>query len=360
MAELKTFSKDELARTGKYPVCGTNYGWEQEPIDKLNTPITPKENWRRFISREEFSWVPDVYEDMNVVYPDLIPDNVACGYEGGVDAFGALWVPNPDNPMLPAFIDSKNPVVGSLEEWRQIEIPDVDSWDWKGEGSEYLSLSKDRPSCGVVLTGFYERMISLCSYEEAAASLYECPEDVQELLDVICDHNIALVEHLHDYCGCDTLILHDDWGTQRSMAFSEDALREFFLPRVKRVVNRAHELDIFFILHSCGSVAKFVPAMIEAGVDMWEFNYEAVQDDIAKTIKDFGDQIFFHGYIGDIHPFSSDNEEFAKQVEALYDSLAATGACSLSILDYEDRGINLQDFRYEMERRFADKIFGRK
>ena len=48
-----------------------------------------------------------------------------------------------------------------------------------------------------------------------------------------------------------------------------DTHAEMILPYFKRFVNKVHELGMRFELHSCGKGQDLVPAMIEAGVDMW-------------------------------------------------------------------------------------------
>lgn len=314
---------------------------DQYPYPKYQFEITPLENWNRFVKRQEFCWVPDVYNDFNCVCPDCNPDNIACGFDGGLDSFGVRWIPVENNDALPAFVDPKCVILENIADWENLNWPEVDAWDWKKEGEIYRSsLSKERPSVGIMQTGLFERMISLMSFEEAAASLLTDPESTQAFLDRLLETNLSILEHYKQDMDCDVIIFHDDWGAQRSPFFSAGVVEKFFVPHLKRLTKRAHELDMTFILHSCGNITSFVPLMIEAGIDCWQFNYDAVKDTILDTIRKYGDQILFHGYFGTVAPFSEDNETFKQEVQNYFDSFGRTEACSVSICDYEDRGMD--------------------
>ena len=84
---------------------------------------------------------------------------------------------------------------------------------------------------------------------------------------------------------------HDDWGNQRAPMFSLDTVRNMIVPALTKVVNGAHELGIIFELHSCGKIEDLVPAMVEAGVDMWDGQY---MNDKVKVAKEYGDKIKVH------------------------------------------------------------------
>ena len=92
---------------------------------------------------------------------------------------------------------------------------------------------------------------------------------VHRLFDRLCVFYDELFYYLAKWYQPDLLWFHDDWGSQRGPLFSLETCREMIVPYLKRAVESAHNYGIGFEFHSCGKNETMVPAMIEAGVDMW-------------------------------------------------------------------------------------------
>ncbi len=67
----------------------------------------------------------------------------------------------------------------------------------------------------------------------------------------------------------DGVVLHDDWGGQRSPFFSLQLCREMIVPYLKHIADHCHSKGLWFQQHCCGKNEMLVPAMLDAGVDMW-------------------------------------------------------------------------------------------
>lgn len=124
---------------------------------------------------------------------------------------------------------------------------------------------------GGLLSGFWERLMSLMDVDHAAIALVD--EDQQEgvhrLFDRLADLYVDYIDRLYKNFGIDGFLIHDDWGTQNNPFFSLATCREMIVPYLKRVTDACHDRGIAFELHSCGRVEPLVPALIEAGVDLW-------------------------------------------------------------------------------------------
>lgn len=72
--------------------------------------------------------------------------------------------------------------------------------------------------------------------------------------------------------GVDSVMIAEDWGTQDRTLISPDLWREEFYPRYKKLCGITHEYGMKFIMHSCGKIEKIVPWLIEAGVDVFQFD----------------------------------------------------------------------------------------
>lgn len=344
------FSENELKTMEIYPTVGTNYGDPFPKVEKLSAPITPKENMRRFFEHEKLCWVPDPEVDLNIIYPECVPDCYACKYEGGIDSFGVKWIPVKNNQYLPSFVDPNCILLEDIADWKKLQIPNVDSWDWAGEEQKYKDLDPDRMRKGIMLTGFFERMISLMGFEEAAASLITDPESVNEFMDAVLDYNLDVMEHYHKYLHTDVIIFHDDWSAQRAPFFSLAAANEFFAPRIKKMAERAHELGMYFIHHSCGNGMMLLPAYLSTGADAWQIQLNATQDNFLETAEKYGDRLLLETYIT---IETIDDEEAKNMVDEAYKKYGSTGKVSLIIFDLlaDNRSFDMRKYAYEAARK---------
>jgi uroporphyrinogen decarboxylase len=96
--------------------------------------------------------------------------------------------------------------------------------------------------------------------------------------------------------GVDIVYMADDTCAQRGPMFSPELFRELVVPYMKLYVDRVHKAGKRFLLHTCGSVRKFLPMIIESGVDMLEpIQIRAEGMDPAGLKRDFGKDICFYG-----------------------------------------------------------------
>ena len=290
------FRKEELEVKGKV------MGSRRAMVDLLNTPITPRENYLMMLRGEEPLWIPMSTDLINVT-PAIVKDNIARGFvfdatefdrdkeSGGPDMFGIEWewVPQVGGSM----VRPGKPKVEDITEWEDIiTFPDVDSWDWEGSAALNKSLIEQKELLfgATIMNGLFERLISFCDMNEALVAMIDEDEqeDVQRLFDKLADLYIKIIAKYKEYYHIDFLLFHDDWGSQRAPFFSLDTVREMLVPPLKKIVDATHKMGVFFELHSCGKNEMLVPAMIEAGVDMW--NGQPMNDKLMLAEK-YGDKI---------------------------------------------------------------------
>ena len=290
------FRKEELEIKASSPTNG------RKSMPLLNTPITPRENFLMFLQGEEPLWMP-FYCDMLSFTPAVVPDNVSRGFvfddsgfdadkdAGGPDMFSVEWewVPTVGGSM----VRPGAPKVPDITEWEKyISFPDVDSWDWaaSAETNKRLIAQKDLLPNATIMNGLFKRLISFCDMDEALVSMVDedAQEGVHRLFDQLADFYPKLIRKYKEYYHVEMITFHDDWGSQRAPFFSLDTVEEMLVPYLKRIVDAAHEMGLYFELHSCGKNELLVPAMIDAGVDMW--NGQPMNDKkmLAET---YGDKI---------------------------------------------------------------------
>lgn len=307
------FRKDELQPKEPAPV---NAGRRFMP--RLNTPITPRENFLMLLRGEEPLWMP-LGGDAGTMTPSIVPDNVSRGFVieavpfdpnkdgGGPDMFGVEWewVPTAGGSMVRPGM----PKVPDITEWENyITFPDIDSYDWAGsaEANRKNIESNDRLRGATILNGLFERLISFCNMNEAMVAMVDedCQEGVHRLFDKLADFYPKLIKKFKEYYNIDVLTFHDDWGSQRSPFFSLDTVEEMIVPYLKRIVDATHDMGIYFELHSCGKNEMLVPAMIDAGVDLWAGQ---PMNDKRMLVEKYGDKIIL-GASPEISPEATPEE----------------------------------------------------
>ena len=89
----------------------------------------------------------------------------------------------------------------------------------------------------------------------------------------------------------------DDAGTQRSEFIAPDLFVEMIKPHYKRLCDWIHAHTHWkTYLHSCGSIYHFIPAWIEAGVDILNpVQISAANMEPERLMRDFGGRIVFWG-----------------------------------------------------------------
>ena len=197
MSKIKFDPEKEMQVRGIYPQTGTWYGNPYMPVEMLTQPITPAENLLRYYRGEDYEWIPDLSSDSLDLTPDCNPDASASDYTGGLDAFGVKWIPVGDGSMLPAFVEPGFFLIDDIADWRTMKWPDVDSWGWEEYGKMFRERHKDddRLRRGTLLSGYFERLISIMTFEGAAMALITDPDSVKEFFDKLTDLNMQIMDH---------------------------------------------------------------------------------------------------------------------------------------------------------------------
>jgi len=139
----------------------------------------------------------------------------------------------------------------------------------------------------------FERAWTLRGMENLFLDMIEAPGFVHELLDVICDYNVALAGRALEY-EIDSVHFGDDWGSQRGLLMGPGLWSEFILPRLRRQYAVAKSAGKFVTIHSCGEVQEVFPQLIDIGLDCFNpFQPEVM--DVYEMKRRFGDRLSFWG-----------------------------------------------------------------
>jgi hypothetical protein len=116
----------------------------------------------------------------------------------------------------------------------------------------------------------WERMHSLHGFENCLVDLMDDWPAIHELADRIVEFDLGILRNIRRVAGprIQGFCFSEDWGTEIDVHLSPDLWRRFFLPRYKRLFSAIHDCGWHVWMHSCGKINRFLPGLIEAGVDV--------------------------------------------------------------------------------------------
>jgi uroporphyrinogen decarboxylase len=125
------------------------------------------------------------------------------------------------------------------------------------------------------------------------------PEEVEGLLDALMEIHLQGLEKICNAVGdiVDILRFGDDLGTTGGLFMPPDTYRELFKPRhtlLNKFVHENSQMKTF--LHSCGSIYRVMPDLIEAGYDIINpVQTNCFEMEPEKLKAEFGTEITFWG-----------------------------------------------------------------
>jgi uroporphyrinogen decarboxylase len=100
----------------------------------------------------------------------------------------------------------------------------------------------------------------------------------------------------------DGFFFGNDFGTQRGLFISPDCFEEFVFPYFRQLTELAKAHGRQVILHSCGSIFKVIPGLIDLGVDaLHPLQARAADMDAVSLSRHFAGRIAFLGGIDTQH-----------------------------------------------------------
>lgn len=141
---------------------------------------------------------------------------------------------------------------------------------------------------------------NLRGMEQAYIDLIENPELVHYCLDKLFDFCYEYTLRIYEQIPGEVMITYvaEDFGSQEDLLISPEMIREFFIPRMKRMIDLAHQAGAFVFFHSDGAIRKIIPDMIKAGIDVLDpVQWRCKGMDREELKREFGDKIVFHGAV---------------------------------------------------------------
>ena len=111
--------------------------------------------------------------------------------------------------------------------------------------------------------------IYVMGMETIMLKMHDAPEIAHRLLEKITDCRYAFIERILETAPwVDEIIIMDELGAQNGLLFSPRVFKTFLYPYHKRLTDLIHSYGKRAYYHSCGSVRKLIPNLVDMGIDI--------------------------------------------------------------------------------------------
>jgi uroporphyrinogen decarboxylase len=171
-----------------------------------------------------------------------------------------------------------------------------------------IEAKPDMFRCFQIGFSLYERAWTMRGMENLLLDFMINPDFVHELLDAICDYNLAQVDKALEY-DIDAIYFGDDWGQQRGLIMGYELWKEFIYPRLKRMYEHVRKAGKYVMIHSCGDVDELFDDLVDIGLNCFNpFQPEVM--DVYAILPRYRGRLAFHGGLSmqKILPFGTKQE----------------------------------------------------
>jgi hypothetical protein len=163
-------------------------------------------------------------------------------------------------------------VKGALQDgWETLEAWRPPIIDEEGENGPGVYGEGDKYVLGGLPFAIFSSLRDCRHMDNALMDTLLEPDNVRAFLDRILDLAVKILDRAAAN-GIDGIIMADDMGTQLNLFFSPETFRTLFKPYYTKLAGEIHRRGMDFFLHSCGKVYDIVADLIQAGVDVFQFD----------------------------------------------------------------------------------------
>lgn len=221
----------------------------------------------------------------------------------------------------------------TVEEIENFQIPDFTPLQlkWMSQTAKHYFETTDKFVMCRYRSSLLERACELRGWDHFLMDLAGDPKMAQALIETITNFYLrnlpAFLEQVGKYAHA--VVNHDDLGNQSTSLISPKMYREMFKPYHRQIFQAIKaNSNLYIYMHSDGNILKFIPDIIEIGVDILNPIQFSAKDMDPTTIKrEFGQDLTFWGAGVDTQktlPYGT-SQEVADEVKHMIDIMAPGG-----------------------------------
>lgn len=200
-------------------------------------------------------------------------------------------------------------ILENLDDVEKIELPRLDDYNNYKEAQEIFSKNKDKYKLGS-LPGFaFNIARKMRRFDQYLMDILLEKEKIIILNKRI---NELLKKAIENYAkaGADAIFFCEDWGTQNGLLINPKLWREVFKEGFIDLCSFAHKWGIRVFMHSCGKITEIIPDLIEAGVDVLQFDQPRIHG--IDKLAEFSGKVTFWCPVDIQRTLQSKNEKLIR------------------------------------------------
>ncbi|MBN1445792.1 MAG: hypothetical protein JW957_06770 [Candidatus Omnitrophica bacterium] len=187
------------------------------------------------------------------------------------DEWGCIWEKFPGDKTMGQVKYSPLDDYSKLADYR---FPDYENRQRYEAAKKAVQENKEEK---FVLAGIpmslIHRLEYLRGHEAGWMDAYVNPEQLDKLLDRICEINMAAIERFAEI-GVDGVMSADDWGFQDRLMVKPEIWHQVWKSKYKKVYSFARSKGILTFLHSCGYIIDILGGLIEADLNVIQMDQQ--------------------------------------------------------------------------------------
>jgi uroporphyrinogen-III decarboxylase len=178
------------------------------------------------------------------------------------------------------------PVLRDWSDLDKLQVPDYSHPDCASEMREQFTRFPDQFKIAGLGGWIFDNARYLRNMDVYFMDMALVPDQLKRLHEKIAnvyEQKILLAAQ----AGADAIFIAEDLGTQTGLLFSPKMFRSYFLEMYAHLFSVAHQYGMQVIMHSCGLNRAILPDLLDAGVNVFQFDQPMLYDmtDLAKLLK---------------------------------------------------------------------------
>ena len=225
-------------------------------------------------------WLQGLMAEHPVLFPNFqpMPTPFAVEYDANAradvpytDDFGCVWH-TAMNGIVGAVTEHP---LADISKFSAYRLPDPEhsnglgGVDWPTFEAEVAAQkARGEMTYGDLRHGHtFQQLCDIRGYMDTLMDLSDGEEEVQQLLEQLCQFNLAQIRHFLK-ADVDMVRIPEDLGMQNGPMISPELFREYIKPLYQRMLKPVREAGKIIHMHSDGDIRTLVDDIIDGGVDI--------------------------------------------------------------------------------------------
>jgi len=243
----------------------------------------------------------------------------AAGYDYATVSASDFYFPLGERHFGKTISINEGVLISDMKSFEEYPWPDPDNFDY----GRLKTFGEHMPEGMKLMVmgpgGVLENVTLLMGYDNLCYALFEEPELVRMMFDVVGSRLLKYYENSVGYDSVGMLMSNDDWGFKTQTFLSVDDMRKYVFPWHKKITEAGHKAGKPVLLHSCGYMSDVMEDIIEDMRYDGKHSYEDAILPVEKSYERWGGRNAILGGVDMDYLINVPDEDIRKRCGALLD-----------------------------------------